>query len=59
MPVDVAVELANTYDIDTKRIKDEYLKEKDEINQKGIDILNQVKYNILKAKFKEDIEKEM
>lgn len=58
LPVEEAVTLANTVDTDTKTIKDMYLKEQDEINQKGIDILNQVKYNILKAKLKEDIERE-
>ena len=55
LPVEIAIKLAGTYDLDTKQIKDYYLKEQDEINQKGIDVLNQVKYNILKAKFKEDI----
>lgn len=53
---DLAVKLARHTDLRTKEIKDKYLKEQDEINQKGIDILNQVKYNLLKAKFKEDIQ---
>ena len=56
--VEEAVRLANSTDSCTKQIKDYFLKEQDEINQKGIDILNQVKYNLLKAKFKEDIQKE-
>ena len=58
LPVDEAVKLAIITDKETKDIKDKYLKEKDEINQKGIEILNKVKYNILKAKFKTDIESE-
>lgn len=53
-----AVELAKTVDLATKTVKDMFLKEQDEINQKGIYILNQVKYNLLKAKFKEDIMEE-
>ncbi len=58
LPEKEAVELANITDKETKLIKDTYLKEYDEINQKGLDILNKVKYNILKRKFKEDLEKE-
>lgn len=46
---------AERIDADTKFIKDTALKEQDEINQKGIDVLNKVKYDILKMKFKEDI----
>ena len=53
--VEEAVKLANSTDNYTKQIKDYFLKEQDEINQKGIDVLNQVKYNLLKTKFKEDI----
>ena len=56
---ETAVDLAKLVDMATKSIKDMFLKEQDEINQKGIDVLNQVKYNLLKAKFKEDIEKEV
>jgi hypothetical protein len=55
LPVDKAVKLANNVDKETKILKDMYSKEQDEINQKGIDVLNQIKYNILKAKFKEDV----
>ena len=53
---DVAVSLAHFVDSSTKEIKDMYLKEQEEINQSGIDVLNLVKYKLLKAKFKEDIE---
>lgn len=58
LPVNVAVRLAEITDFATKSIKERYIKEQDEINQEGINILNQVKYNILKAKFKVDIENE-
>lgn len=46
---------AEEYDENTKMIKDENVTPEDIINQKGIDILNKVKYDLLKAKFKEDI----
>ncbi len=54
-----AVKLANITDEDTYKIKE--LKtgfggKPDTVNQKGIDILDKVKFNILKSKFKEDIE---
>lgn len=58
LPEKKAVELANITDKETKLIKDKYLKEYDEINQKGIDILNKVKFDILKSKFIEDLQKE-
>lgn len=50
------MELAKITDEETKIIKDKYLKKCDEINQKGINILNKVKYDTLRNKFKEDIE---
>lgn len=56
LPEKQAVELAEITDEETKIIKDKYLKKCDEINQKGIDILNKVKYDTLRNKFKEDIE---
>ena len=52
---DFAIVMCNNSDAMTKMIKDNNLTEQDVINQKGIDILNQVKCNILKTKFKEDI----
>ena len=53
---DLAVALAQTTDLETKKIKDENVTEQDTINQKGIDVLNKVKFDLLKHKFKEDIE---
>ena len=53
--VDLAVALAQTTDIETKKIKDDNVTEQDTINQKGIEVLNQVKFNLLKQKFEEDI----
>lgn len=50
-----ARKIAYFYDNDTKRIKEENVLAEDVINQKGIEILNKVKYDLLKAKFKEDI----
>lgn len=53
-----AIELCEIYDNATKRLKDESLTEKDEINQEAIDILNNIKYNVLKKKFIMDINRE-
>lgn len=53
--LEIARIIAEEYDRDTKRIKDENVTPEDIINQKGIDVLNKVKYDLLKAKFKEDI----
>lgn len=55
IPLGVARKLATETDFDTRQIKDGNIISEDIINPKGIDILNQVKYDILKAKFKEDI----
>lgn len=56
IPLEVARKLAEEIDYYTKQIKDNYIITKEDvINQKGIDILNQVKYDLLKEKFKEDI----
>jgi len=52
-----AIALAKKTDMETKVIKEVYLKEQDEISLKGIDILDKVKFNILKSKFKEDLQK--
>lgn len=57
--LDLARKLAIIYDNDTKRIKDENVTPDDIINQKGIDILNKIKYDLLKEKFKEDILEEI
>lgn len=53
-----AIELCETYDNGTKGLKDGSLTEKDEINQEAIDILNNIKYNVLKKKFIMDINRE-
>lgn len=50
-----AIELANKINEETKLIKDKYLKGQDEINQNGINILNKVKYEVLRRKFKEEL----
>lgn len=50
-----ARELAKSKDENTKLIKEENIISEDIINQKGIEILDKVKYDLLKAKFKEDI----
>lgn len=54
---DEALLLANKVDNDTKAIKDFYLMPNDIIDKKGIKVLDKVKYNILKCKFSEDINK--
>ena len=50
-----AVKLANNVDTETYNIKELNMLEQDVINQNGIDILNTVKYQVLKRKFKEEI----
>lgn len=50
-----AVKLANNVDTETYNIKKLNMLEQDVINQNGIDILNTVKYQVLKRKFKEEI----
>lgn len=47
--------LAITIDANTRHIKDANMKANDEINQKAIDVLDNVKYELLKRKFQEDI----
>lgn len=43
-----ALTLAEHFDNSTKEIKDLCLKEKDEINQSAIDLLNKIQYNVIK-----------
>lgn len=50
-----AVELAQKTDSETKEIKDRYLTEKDEISDLALDILKNVKNDILIKKFKKEI----
>lgn len=47
--------LAEKTDLDTKVFMQRNITEKDIINQKGIDILNKVKFDLLERKFKEDL----
>lgn len=54
-PLEEAEELAFRLDNDTYAVKEENILEKDIINQKGIDLLNEVKFNLLKRKFKENL----
>ena len=51
--------LALTIDANTRHIKDINVKTNDEINQKAIDILDKVKYKLLKRKFQEDLKIEI
>lgn len=53
-----AIKSCETYDKAIKTLKDLNLTEKDEINQEAIDILNNIKYNVLKKKFIMDINRE-
>lgn len=50
-----AVDLAIKTDNETKEIKDKYLLEKDDVNGIAIEILDYVKLNILKRKFKKEL----
>ena len=48
--------LAEKTDTDTANFMKRNLKEKDEINPEALRILDEVKYNVLKEKFREDLE---
>lgn len=52
-----AVELATKIDEETKIIKDENIKEQDEIDEKAIEILDLTKFKILERKFKNELVK--
>lgn len=59
LTLEEAKELAYNVDNDTYNIKERYLENREDlINKNGIDLLDKVKYDLLKFKFKEDIEKE-
>ena len=47
--------IAENVDKDTYNIKEELVVEQDIINKTAIDILNEIKYNILKQKFKKEL----
>ena len=55
LQLDIAEQLAVLLDNDTYNVKEENVTEVDIINQKGIDILNKVKFDLLERKFKEDL----
>lgn len=57
--IDDALQMAEDFDIDTKNLKDKYLKPQDEINKEALDLLNKIQYNVIKRKLKEDIRKEV
>ena len=59
MPELEAETLALTIDANTRHIKDINMRTNDEINQKAIDILDKVKYELLKRKFQEDLKIEI
>lgn len=50
-----AIKMAEHYDYLTKYIKDINLKEKDEINQDALNVLNKVQYDTIKKKIKEEV----
>ena len=56
LKLEEAEDLAIAVDNDTYKIKEENVTETDVINQKGIDILDKVKYELLKQRFREDLE---
>lgn len=51
-----ATELAEKTDEDTRKYMKEKLSENDEINKNAIEILNNLKYTLLRAKFRQDLE---
>lgn len=53
-----ATKLAKETDQETYKIKESLLRKQDEINQNAIDILNDVKYSILKQKFRNELLKD-
>lgn len=55
LQLDIAEQLAVLLDNDTYNVKEENVTETDIINQKGIDVLNKVKFDLLERKFKEDL----
>ena len=50
-----AIKMAEHYDFFTKYIKDISLKEKDEINQEALEVLNKIQYDVIKKKLKEEV----
>ena len=57
LKVEDAINMCELLDANTKKIKDENLTETDIINNKGIEILDDLKTNILRQWFKEELSK--
>lgn len=55
LPVDEAVKLATETDEDTKKIKDKYVLERDNINCDAVDVLTHIKFKILSKSLKEEL----
>ena len=51
-----ALEIANKYDEDTKNIKDQFLKELDEVNQETLEKMNTIQYEIIKRAIELEME---
>lgn len=56
--VEEAVKVAEFTDEDTRKVKELYIKDEDVINKEGIEVLDKVKFELLKRKFKADLQKE-
>lgn len=52
---DIAIKTARLTDDDTYNVKEMCVTDKDIVNQKGIDILDKVKFALLERKFREDL----
>ena len=50
-----ALELADYYDNNTKKLEQEYLKPVEEINKEALKVLNKVQYDVIKKRLKEEV----
>lgn len=50
-----ALYIADSYDIDTKNIKDRFLKEQDEINKETVEKMNDIQYRIIKRSIENEL----
>ena len=50
-----ALELADYYDNNTKKLEQEYLKPVEEINKEALEVLNKVQYDVIKKRLKEEV----
>ena len=55
MSEEEATNIAIKVDADTYMVKENYSMIEDQINEKGIEILDKIKFNLLERKFKEDL----